>query len=204
MRTSNPFYSGILLILSIFMTFAAAAYGQAEGNEFCRNSMKINNTGMIVLGSWAMANIATGAWGWSKYEGDKKYFHQMNLFWNTVNLSIAGIALYSNSNYDCVAAGAEAVLNKHMQTEKILLINSALNAGYIGSGFLLKHLSGKSEKRADLLKGYGNSLILQGTFLLVFDLALYGIMRNFRLDFPMDLSLNTFNRSVISGISVRF
>lgn len=191
-------------MLSLVLTFAMAAYGQVTGDEFCRKSMKINNTGMIVLGSWAAANIATGAWGWSKYEGDKKYFHQMNLFWNTVNLSIAGMALISNSDYDCVAAGSEAVLNKHMQTERILLINSALDVGYIGTGFLLKHLSGKSVKRADMLNGYGNSLILQGSFLLVFDLTLFGIMRNLRFDSPVELSISTINRSPVIGFSARF
>lgn len=192
------------LILSVLLTITYVLWGQIPQEEFCRNSMRISNTGMSVLGTWAVVNIATGAWGWSKYEGEKKYFHQMNLLWNTVNLSIAGIALYNNLNYDCLAAGGEAVLSKHLRTEKILLVNSVLDAGYIGTGFLLKHLSGKSEKRADLLKGYGNSLILQGSFLLVFDLALYGIMRNARLDLPVEISINNISNTMTLGLSARF
>jgi len=200
----NRDYSKRLFIMSFLLTLTLSVWGQISHGEFCRKSMRINNTGMVVLGTWAVANMATGAWGWSKYEDNRKYFHQMNLFWNTVNLSIAGIALYSNSNYDCLAAGAEAVLNKHLQTEKILLVNAALDIGYMGTGFLLKHLSGKSEKRADLLKGYGNSLILQGSFLLVFDLALYGIMRNARLDLPVEMSVINFNDLMMIGLSARF
>jgi hypothetical protein len=74
-------------------------------------------------------------------------------------------------------------LNTHLSTEKTLLINSALDVGYIGTGFLLKYFSTKASQRNDLLKGYGNSLILQGGFLLVFDLVLYALLRNERMSF---------------------
>jgi hypothetical protein len=43
---------------------------------------------------------------------------------------------------------------------------------------LLRYPGTKSGKRTDLLRGNGNSLILQGGFLLVFDLALYAVMHN--------------------------
>ena len=144
---------------------------------------------MIVLGSWALINMAGGAYGWSKYDGQQKYFHQMNLFWNSVNLTIAGIALYNNYQVDCSLMGPDEIMSQHIKTERLLILNSALDLGYIGTGLLLRHLSGQSENRGDLLKGYGNSLLLQGSFLLVFDLFLNQLLRNHRMDFINSLSL---------------
>jgi hypothetical protein len=81
------------------------------------------------------------------------------------------------------------IMTKHLDTERLLLINSFLDIGYIGTGFLLRHLSDKSATRSDLLKGYGNSLLLQGGFLMIFDMVLYGTMINHPLDFIHRLNL---------------
>jgi len=165
-------------------------FAQTNHIEFGEKSISTSNTGMFFLGGWAVANIATGAYGWSKYSGQTKYFHQMNLLWNTVNLSIAGIALYNGLQPDVVPGTAEEIMAGHNHTMKLLLINSSLDIGYIGTGFLLRHLSSGSEKRADLLKGYGNSLVLQGGFLLVFDLCLYGLLRNMKTDYIDGINLS--------------
>lgn len=175
-------------LIFIFSVSNVNAQSVSSGTSFCEQSMKINNGGMIVLGSWAVANMAVGAYGWSAFEGQKKYFYQMNLFWNVVNATIAGIALSNNMGYDCSSVSYSSYLNSHLSTEKILLVNSALDIGYIGAGFLLKYFSSNAQQRSDLLKGYGNSLILQGGFLLVFDLVLYALLRNERVSFDANIS----------------
>jgi hypothetical protein len=114
----------------------------------------------------------------------------MNLFWNVVNLSIAGFALYNNQRFDYLSVEGSELLAKHQQTEKILLINAFLDVGYIGGGLLLRHFGNQSEKRKDLMKGYGSSLILQGGFLLVFDAVMYGIMRSHRMGFLQSMNLS--------------
>lgn len=139
---------------------------------------------MLILGGWAAANLIIGGYGWSKTTGQEKYFHQMNFMWNVVNLSIAGFALYSNAHYSLATLSISEVLAKHLNTERVLLINAALlDVGYSGTGFLLRHYSGNSDKFYSLLKGYGNSLILQGAFLLAFDLSLYGVLHSQRIEF---------------------
>lgn len=177
-------FTYVLLLVSGYV------FAQGDYAQFNNQSIMTTNTGMSVLGGWAIGNIVLGAYGWAHNTGQQKYFNQMNLFWNTVNLTIAGISLYNNYHTDISLFDAEQIMSKHLQTEKILLINSFLDAGYIGTGFLLRHFSGKSEQRGDLLKGYGNSLLLQGGFLLVFDICLYGIMRNQRLDFLNNLNIS--------------
>jgi hypothetical protein len=110
--------------------------------------------------------------------------------WNKVNLGIAGFAIHNNIQVDPLTIGSEEALAEARNLEKILLINSGLDVGYIGAGFLLKHLASDSEKRKYLLTGYGNSLILQGSFLLVFDLILYGVLHAQRMDFMEGISLS--------------
>ena len=179
----------VMISAAFFLFLYLPLTGQETYQQFFSRSLSTSNTGMYVLGSWAVVNIATGIYGWTKFEGDKKYFSQMNFFWNTVNLSIAGIALYNNHNTNLSMMAAGDMIQKHMNLEKTLLINSGLDLGYIGTGFLLRHLSTTNEKRQDLLEGYGNSLILQGGFLLVFDAVMYGILRSQRIDFMNNVSM---------------
>jgi len=185
-----------IILFSILIMISCYTFAQDDYTEFFKRSIMTNSTGMAVLGGWAIGNITLGAYGWAQYSGQQKYFNQMNLFWNTVNLSIAGFALYKNYHTDASLFDAQEILARHLQTEKILLINSALDIGYIGTGFLLRHLSTRSDQRSELLNGYGNSLILQGGFLFVFDLCLYGILRNQRLDF-----LDGLNIGILPGLN---
>ncbi|HPR32851.1 MAG TPA: hypothetical protein PLK12_12175 [Prolixibacteraceae bacterium] len=175
-------------ILLLFLFFVLTAGAQENASSFAVKSMNIQNTGMGILGGWALANMVTGAYGWAAETGSQKYFHQMNLFWNTVNLSIAGIALWNNASSDPMLLLPAAALEQQLKTEKILLINTALDIGYIGTGFLLQHLGAKNSERSDLLRGYGQSLVVQGAFLFVFDLSMYLLLHNHRPDAGFSLS----------------
>jgi hypothetical protein len=61
------------------------------------------------------------------------------------------------------------------KTQKIFLINSALDLGYMASGLLLRQQSSINTSKQAQFQGYGNSLLLQGGFLLLFDLSAYWI-----------------------------
>lgn len=184
---TNKRASFLIVLLLVFYGHLLA--GSNFSSDYADN-LKINNTGMMVLGTWAIANIATGAYGWSNYRGEKMYFHQMNLFWNVVNFSIAGIAIYGNYTFDYMQLPNEELLAKMLKTERILLINTALDFGYMTTGFLMRNFASGSEKRQQLLKGYGSSIILQGAFLLVFDLVLYGVLKTHRQSFSDALSIS--------------
>jgi len=192
-----------LLILSLLIIGVLPIFGQDSGmTDFYINSNQINTSGMYVLGGWAVANIAGGAIGWANSNGSAKYFHQMNVFWNTINLGIAGFALYSNLNTGISLLSADEMLAKHVKTENLYLINAGLDVVYIGTGFLLKHLSNKNLNKQDLLEGYGNSVILQGGFLMAFDLIMWGIQRNQRLDFLKNADLSFMQYENLSLLSV--
>jgi hypothetical protein len=61
-------------------------------------------------------------------------------------------------------------------------------------------------KKQDLLKGYGNSVILQGGFLMIFDLVMWGIQRNHRLEFlkNTEFSFLQFDNFSQMAIVIRF
>lgn len=145
---------------------------------------------MYILGGWAIANLAVGATGWARTSGSEMYFHQMNFFWNTINLGIAGFSFYSTAQMDPFSMTGQEILDNHLRIENLYLINGGLDIAYMGTGLLLRRLSMNNQKRADQLKGYGNAVLLQGGFLFLFDGVMWLVQRNHRLDFLQDLSLS--------------
>lgn len=155
---------------------------------------------MVVLGTWAASNIIIGAYGIKNDTGANKYFHQMNLFWNTVNASIATVSLINGLNQNYSLLNNAELLAKHLTSEKLFLINAGLDVLYIGAGAFMVNRSKTAAKRKDLLKGYGQSIILQGSFLFVFDIIIYGIQHSRRIQFlehsSLHLSFNSLSFSI--------
>lgn len=97
--------------------------------------------------------------------------------WNVVNLGIAAFGYFNAINSDPTAVTNLEILKDYNSLQSFLLLNAGLDAAYIMTGFYLKERS-KNSSRAERLKGYGNSLLLQGGFLLLFDVTLYFIHQN--------------------------
>jgi hypothetical protein len=191
---------GVVLIL--FLILATVTLTEAQSyQEFYSRSLDVNKSGMYFLGGWALANITTGTYGWLTHEGDKKYFHQMNAAWNLVNAGIAGYALWATINTDASSFSDTEIMRRHIRTENIFLINAGLDLLYITGGAWMMHAAKNNEKHHDLLKGYGQSVILQGAFLFVFDLVKFGIQYHHRKGFISALSNVSFSPE---GISIYF
>ena len=140
--------------------------------QFNINRNLLNQKGMMVLGTWAIGNIALGSIMMNNQSGSKKYFHQMNAGWNIFNLAIAGFGYYSALHGDTLLTLYQSVKEQKI-IENILLFNAGLDIGYIMTGVWLREKSKNNTKHKARLKGYGSSLIIQGSFLCLFDLALY-------------------------------
>lgn len=175
-------------VVTIIISMATCYGTSAQDHSFYQKTHDINTKGMVILGSWAAGNIITGAYGWSRTSGETMYMHQMNLFWNGVNLTIAGIGLYSILSADPLMMSGPDMLQEHIKSERIFLINAGLDILYMGGGLALRHYSSRSDKRSEMLAGYGKSVIIQGAFLFVFDLAMFGFQYNHRLTLPGDLA----------------
>ena len=178
------------MILWVSSNLLHAQISDFEAKKVFESSISIQKSGMIILGSWAGLNILSGIGGTVRFENERKYFHQMNAAWNVVNLGIAAFGFYGAINAD-LTLGTNEILNEMKNFDRILLINSALDLAYIGTGAYLwnKSLSNNSNR----LNGYGKSIVLQGGFLLLFDAILYLIHHQQTQKFAnsgIELSLN--------------
>jgi hypothetical protein len=145
--------------------------------SFEQERQNINRTGMLVLGSWAAGNILIGTYGIVKTKGEAKYLHQFNAMWNVVNLGIAAFGYFNAVNSDPASMTNVEIIKDFNSLQNFLLLNSGLDVAYIATGFYLKERS-KNSSNAERLRGYGNSLLLQGGFLLAFDVAMFFIHQN--------------------------
>jgi len=156
----------LLFFLPVFL------YAQQGINTFSQERIAMTQKGMLVLGSWATANLLLNPILQLNTDGSRKYFHQMNVYWNVVNLGIAGVGYYSATHEQLPSVLSEAILAQN-KIEKTLLFNAALDITYVVGGVWLIEKSKHSHKQQERLKGYGQSLILQGTWLFSFDLVFY-------------------------------
>lgn len=168
--------SGTFVLFSIVILFVLPDLLHAQNTTFdaqnyAQKSYDLQKNGMIVLGTWATLNLISGSTGYFLSAENTKYFHQMNAGWNIVNLGIAGFALYNLGQSDASLMGYSESLSELRNLDKILLFNAGLDFGYMAAGAWLWERG--LRKDSERLEGYGKSLILQGGFLLAFDLVLY-------------------------------
>ena len=124
---------------------------------------------MFVLGGWAVGNIGLGL-ALRDAETTAGRFHEMNAIWNVVNLGIAGAGLLTLGGPE---SSALAGWGENLKFEKLLLFNAGLDVGYVLAGLYLTERARRPDADASRLRGYGRSVMLQGAFLFVFDLANY-------------------------------
>lgn len=157
----------IFLVLCLQVSLVSAQ--PTTTTEINQQRLNRNKASMLVLGSWAMLNISSGLILRSTTEGSTKYFHEMNAIWNGVNLGIAALGYFQALKTDPSSFSIWETYAEQQKLEKILLFNAALNISYMLSGAYLIERSRRNNKNTFRLKGYGQSLILQGGFLLLFD-----------------------------------
>jgi len=145
-------------------------------DNFNAKKQLINKRGMIVLGSWAAANIAYGSIARSDASGSTKYFHEMNMIWGGINLGLSALGYIGSRKREML--NTAGTLQKQTTVEKTFLFNAGLDFAYIAGGFYLTEKAKNDLGKGDRNKGYGNSIVLQGAALLLFDGVMYLIHTN--------------------------
>ena len=146
--------------------------------EFNRRQQRTTQTGMLTLGSWAVGNFVVSGLSLRTYEGSGYYFHRMNLLWNVVNVTLAGLGYYQAVRKDLDSISLTQTVKDHHSLRRKLLLNIGLDTAYVVGGLYLLERAKNEPERPKRWRGYGRSLILQGAFLLTFDLALYLVVRS--------------------------
>lgn len=141
--------------------------------EINTQRLDMSRNAMWVLGGWAAGNIVTGAIYRGRTNDRTQYFHEMNLYWGIINLGLSGFVIYQSYQTDPSSYDLLATLQEQEKLEKLVLFNNGLNVAYTMTGFFLRERGKRPEHFSERLIGFGNSLILQGAFLLAFDTIQY-------------------------------
>jgi len=188
-----------LVLIGILFSF------KSNAQSFEQFNIERNQTDkrlMIGLGTWATTNFIASGIGWATVPtGEAHYFHQMNVLWNTVNIGLAIPGYLKAKKAKTSLSFSETIRMQH-QTEKIFLINSGLDIVYMAGGLLLKSSAKTNASKQHQFNGYGNSLLLQGGFLFLFDLTAY-IIHNNHSKKSLDKLMNSVQIST-SGIGIQW
>ena len=183
----------ILLLLS-----ASTAFGQVS--QYQSDFNKINENLMLGLGSYAVTNFVGGGIGYATSQDEAtKHFHEMNVMWNTVNIGLA-VPGYLKAVRGGDEMTFEEMVKSQRKTETIFLINGVLDVGYITAGLWMRQNSVNYPDQESLYMGYGNSLILQGAFLFVFDAYAYRLHHSHSKELPILKSVSV--RATPTGINL--
>ena len=150
----------------------------ADLRDFSEQRIRHQKTLGLALGSFALANIAVGAVAAGQTSGETQYFHKMNVYWNLVNLGIAGAGLLGSRKKKADSETLADAVRQHENMKQVLLINTGLDVAYVVGGAYLRERAASRPDNADQLRGYGTSIMAQGGFLLAFDLVNYFIFKN--------------------------
>jgi hypothetical protein len=173
-------------LTSAFLLFSILVFSQTL-EESWQAEENYRQTGMMVLGGWAVANIASGLVLRTNTSGSTSRFYEMNAIWNGVNLAIAGFGYFSAAKLGTDGSALE-LFQEQMGIDKTLLFNAGLDLGYIAAGAWMMERSKNVSKDPDLWKGYGKSIMLQGAFLFAFDVAMVLIHKKVTIGEGMELS----------------
>jgi len=164
------------LLLIAFLASFTPAVSQTETetfiNDFDSRKNKLQHDGMVVLGSWASANIIGSAIGYGlSTSNEEKEFYIMNGSWGLINLGLALPALLTKPK---PTASLYDLQRNQTKFEKIFLANAVLDVAYIAGGFYLKEYASNQSALRDQerFNGFGNAIILQGAGLMAFDIAM--------------------------------
>lgn len=177
-RLNQPAMNRVVLTLATallgqFAKAQSSPVSSADRLQFSRE--RYNHTRMVglSLGGYALANLAVSGVAIGQTSGEAKYVHQMNLYWNAVNLGIAGLGLLGLRKQHPDSETLGEAVQKHESLKRTLLVNAGLDVAYMAGGLYLAERANSRPDQADKLRGYGKTVVAQGAFLLVFDAVNY-------------------------------
>jgi len=83
----------------------------------------------------------------------------------------------------------DEIIQKLIRSENMYLINTGLDLLYMAGGAWMIHASSSSAENEDMLRGYGQAVIIQRAFLFLFDLTKFGIQYSRRQSFLQEARL---------------
>lgn len=119
---------------------------------------------MTALTGWSVGSMVVGTGMLFVPNTQVKYAGIQNIAWGAIDL---GIAIWGNHSIQ-KDIGYKPPEQKRKEFQTALWVNGLLDVLYIGAGYYL-YTKGKNDK----LKGTGAGIMVQGSFLFVFDWVNY-------------------------------
>ncbi|MBO9618837.1 MAG: hypothetical protein J7539_07355 [Niabella sp.] len=135
--------------------------------------IETNRRGMWVLTGWGVLNMSSGIIGaLSTKNTEVKAFYTMNALWGVVNTGIGVLGLLRAQKEKELSFSDADKYKAYKNSKKLYLVNGGLDVLYIGTGLFLSAKADNAKNPARN-RGFGNSLIVQGAGLLLFDATMY-------------------------------
>jgi len=163
----------ILLVIISVIFLSLRSTGQADSIFLKEKFYRVQQQSLFMLSGWSVLNIGISPMISSNLRNPTNqidHFHRTNFYWNFLNLGIAGFSHYSvlkksKENWTV----SELATQKH-KVQKAITVNMGLDLLYVFGGFALKYASNRNGNLdAAAYHGNGNSLILQGGYLFLYD-----------------------------------
>ena len=136
-------------------------------------------TAMKILGGWSAINLVSSPFLKTTETESWHHFHQMNFNWNLVNAGIAGLGYVGIQKRKEKYWSLSSIEKERKKLRKSLAVNMGLDVCYMLAGAILKNRAEKMSSDDQTRNiSFGNSLMLQGGFLLVFDGVFVFRMKN--------------------------
>lgn len=167
----------ILGVSSEKVEFSSKRIESFEANAFREKEYSLIKRQMTTLLVWSVSNFLVSGYSLAAQSqvplnASSRSFHQMNIYWNTVNFGIAALSLRGQKKYMNSAIDPDGFVGRNSRFKKTFLLNAGLDVLYMGSGLAAMYMSDRFSEEP-LVKGFGSSVFLQGFFLFGFDLLSY-------------------------------
>ena len=135
--------------------------------------------GLTVLTVWAVGNLFVS--GYLAPRTDRRtaafYFHGMNAAWGAINAALAAWGVLHLHRHVPVGLTLTEALATQFSLEKTFLFNAGLDVAYVVAGlWLVARAAAPDAAKPTRELGFGQSLWVQGGFLLVFDGVMWAAM----------------------------
>jgi hypothetical protein len=135
--------------------------------------------GLAVLAAWVLLNLIGS--GYYLAHADRRrpafYFHGMNVLWNLVNAGLAAWGILRLHFSPPAGLDVAELLSSQHFYETLFAVNAGLDVLYVLAGsYLCARAVRPDQARPERLLGYGRSLWVQGSFLFLFDAAMWGCL----------------------------
>lgn len=131
---------------------------------------------LTLVGAWGAANVVAGsAVVLMTPPGGARSFGLQSALWGATNLSIATIGLASQPDDPADDLAEVAAVEDRMR--RLLRLNLMLNTGYVVIGTAMLAGAHSDRPHADLWRGHGAAVAMQGLALIVLDSVAYAAAR---------------------------